>query len=180
MIEIKFTCPHCSQHIACDDTCCGERIDCPGCGREIIIPQRAAFIPAIAGKMTLTPPVALKETRYPRSATLDPWTEEQWKEHASKFRSHQPLSLLPIWILLLLPYFLAFILLSHQIGFVPIKFCFMGCALLSGFYYAKIKHYSGAPLIGMGLLYSFAMLMTYIILAVGLLFVGCIFLVIGK
>ncbi len=174
MSEIKFSCPHCSQHIACEDGYCGERIDCPGCGREIFIPQRAAFIPARAGNMPLTPPVALKEPRRAHSAALDPWTEEQWKDHAAQFRTHQALSLLPLWILLLLPFVMTLVLISHHAGFVSIRACFLVCALLAGFYWAKIKSYSGIKLAGMGLLFSFAVIWVYMILAVGFLFVGCL------
>lgn len=174
MSEIKFACPHCFLHIACDDLYCGERIDCPGCGRELFIPPRAAFVPLQAGNMTLMPPVAFKERLYPRSATLDLWSEQRWAQHTSESREHQQPILLPLWVLLLLPFFVTFILLTHRAGVAAVELCFILCALLFGFYLAKIKNNSGLGMILAGLLYSFAMIFVYIILAFGLLFVGCL------
>jgi hypothetical protein len=177
MSEIKFACPHCSQHIACDDTYCGEQIDCPGCEGEMFVPQRATFIPALPGGLTLSLPVAHKETRVLRPITLDVWTEERWRAHAAEHGVHQPLSLLPVWLLLLLPFVAALILVAHHANFSLIRACFTVCALLSGFYWARIKKHSGVQFVLMGLLYSFAMLCAYMALAVGLLFGGCLIMV---
>jgi hypothetical protein len=174
MSEIKFACPHCSQHIVCDDIYCGERIDCPGCERALFIPLPANFIPLKADNMTLELPVALKERRYPRSAGLDLWTEEKWEQHASEHGVIQKSRLLPLWILLLLPYFVAFILMMHRAGVASIECCFILSALAAGFYLAKIQNKSGMGMIWMGLLYSFAALFVYFILSFGLLFVGCL------
>lgn len=43
MREIKFACPHCSQHIACDEAYCGYQIRCPACEGGLIVPRLAAF-----------------------------------------------------------------------------------------------------------------------------------------
>ena len=39
MSEIKFSCPHCDQHIACDESLTGVPIRCPACQREITVPH---------------------------------------------------------------------------------------------------------------------------------------------
>ena len=174
MSEIKFACPHCFLHIACDDLYCGERIDCPGCGKELFIPPRSAFVPLQAGNMTLTLPVAFKERLYPRPAALDLWSEDDWRRHAEASEAHQQLRLWPLWVLLLLPFVMAFILLTHRGGVASMEYFFILCALLSGFYFAKIKGFSGPGMALVGLLCSFAMIFVYIILAFGLLFVGCL------
>jgi hypothetical protein len=174
MSEIKFACPHCSQHIACDDLYCGERIDCPGCEWEMFIPPRAAFVPLQAGNMTLTLPVAFKERSHPRSASLDFSSKNRRPQRASESRDHQQPSSLPLWILLLLPFVLAFILMTHRGGVASMEYGFILCALLSGFYFAKINGFSGLGLVLVGLLCSFAMIFVYIILSFGLLFVGCL------
>ena len=174
MSEIKFACPHCSQHIACDDLYCGERIDCPGCEWEMFIPPRSAFVPLQAGNMTLTLPVAFKERSHPRSTTLDFGSEKGRSQRASESRDHQQLRLWPLWVLLLLPFVVAFILMTHRGGVASMEYFFILCALLSGFYFAKIKGFSGPGMALVGLLCSFAMIFVYIILCFGLLFVGCL------
>jgi hypothetical protein len=177
MSEIKFACPHCSQHIACDDLYCGERIDCPGCRRELFIPPRATFVPLQACNMTLTLPVAFKERLYPRSATLDLWSEEEWERHAGESDIRRRPTLLPLWVLLLLPFFVAFILVSHRAGMVAVEWCFILSALAFGFYLAKVREHTGAGAFLVSLLYSFAMLAVYVIMAVRILFVGCLVLI---
>jgi hypothetical protein len=37
--ELKFACPVCQQHIACDPGLGGLQMDCPTCFRQIIIPK---------------------------------------------------------------------------------------------------------------------------------------------
>jgi len=39
MTEIKFACPSCAQHIACDTGYCGMEISCPVCKAKMIVPQ---------------------------------------------------------------------------------------------------------------------------------------------
>src|SRR5262245_55150077 len=37
--EIKFACPYCSQHIACDAGYRDFTIDCPACGNSMVVPH---------------------------------------------------------------------------------------------------------------------------------------------
>jgi hypothetical protein len=37
--ELKFACPVCEQHIACDPALGGLQMECPTCFRQIIIPK---------------------------------------------------------------------------------------------------------------------------------------------
>jgi len=39
MNEFKFSCPHCSQHLQCDELHSGRQIQCPGCNHLITIPS---------------------------------------------------------------------------------------------------------------------------------------------
>jgi DNA-directed RNA polymerase subunit RPC12/RpoP len=39
MAEFKFECPHCHQHMACDEQFSGRQIQCPGCNHLINIPH---------------------------------------------------------------------------------------------------------------------------------------------
>jgi len=38
MSEFKFNCPHCDQHLKCDDSASGRQIQCPNCNHLIRIP----------------------------------------------------------------------------------------------------------------------------------------------
>lgn len=38
MSEFKFSCPHCKQHLQCDEQFSGREIQCPGCNVLIRIP----------------------------------------------------------------------------------------------------------------------------------------------
>lgn len=46
MAEIKLDCPHCGQHLEGDEGLSGQKISCPSCNGEIIIPTKEAFQPA--------------------------------------------------------------------------------------------------------------------------------------
>ena len=38
MNEFKFSCPHCEQHLQCDEQLSGRQIQCPNCNHLIKIP----------------------------------------------------------------------------------------------------------------------------------------------
>jgi len=38
MADIKFSCPHCNQHITCDELWGGHQLQCPGCQGSLIVP----------------------------------------------------------------------------------------------------------------------------------------------
>ena len=42
MSEFKFSCPHCDQHLQCDDRLGGKQIQCPACKHLIVIPLSPA------------------------------------------------------------------------------------------------------------------------------------------
>jgi len=103
MREIKFACPHCGQHIACDEAYCGHQIRCPSCEGGLIAPRLAAFGFGAATNLSLALPVA---TPVPRqaAATLSEaaWSEKEWDRHVADAGQ---LSATPAWggtILLLL------------------------------------------------------------------------------
>ena len=45
MAELQFTCPHCGQNIACDDSWCGQQIECPSCKQPLTLPAKDAAEP---------------------------------------------------------------------------------------------------------------------------------------
>ena len=42
MIDLKFSCPACGQHIQCDETHAGENFPCPGCAHLVRVPNKDA------------------------------------------------------------------------------------------------------------------------------------------
>jgi len=38
MNPLKFSCPHCGQHLQCDESASGREIQCPNCNHLIRIP----------------------------------------------------------------------------------------------------------------------------------------------
>ncbi len=38
MSDFKFSCPHCEQHLQCNETMSGRQIVCPTCKHLIVIP----------------------------------------------------------------------------------------------------------------------------------------------
>src|SRR5882762_8894891 len=85
MNEIKFACPHCNQHIACDEGYCGYPIRCPSCEGGLIVPRLAAFGFGAGTNLSLALPVA---TAVPRqaAATLSgtAWSEKKWDRHVTE------------------------------------------------------------------------------------------------
>jgi hypothetical protein len=63
MADIKFGCPHCSQHITCDELWGGHQLECPNCKNPLTVPAKAAA-PAAAASPSLVPkPPAAVEPR---------------------------------------------------------------------------------------------------------------------
>lgn len=58
MAEIKISCPHCGQHIQCDDGYLGVQIPCPSCGQQFVVQQAssAASAPPQISIRRPTPP----------------------------------------------------------------------------------------------------------------------------
>jgi DNA-directed RNA polymerase subunit RPC12/RpoP len=73
MSEFKFNCPHCDQHLQCDEQYSGRQIQCPSCNHLI-------RIPAVPGKtiqyqpesgMTWATYVPPGQSQSPKRFTLD-------------------------------------------------------------------------------------------------------------
>ena len=60
MADIKFSCPHCNQHITCDELWGGHELQCPGCQGSLIVPGGAAAPAPAANSLVPKPPSAGK------------------------------------------------------------------------------------------------------------------------
>jgi hypothetical protein len=96
MNEIKFACPHCQQHIACDEGYCGHPIACPACQGAMVVPKLAAFGFGATTALSLAVPVA---TLVPRPESNDPdvWTEKEWNRHVAESERDTFSGLQPPW-----------------------------------------------------------------------------------
>jgi len=56
MADIKFACPHCNQHITCDELWGGHELQCPGCKGKFVVPAVAGPAPAVGNPLVPTPP----------------------------------------------------------------------------------------------------------------------------
>lgn len=176
MSEIKFACPYCSQHVICDDIYCAERVVCPGCGNSLIVPPRAAFIPMQSGNLVLTLPIASKEPPPIPAVGLEPATGGGRTAGTLEGRRERFPVLLPFWVLLFLPFVLALVFARRPGGLVSIEFLFVLAAIAAGFYLAAVQKKSDLALVLRGILYAIGMLFVFVVVAVGLLFVGCLIL----
>ena len=120
MSEIKFACPHCDQHIACDESCGGRVLECPACLRVMRIPlaHETASGPL---QLAASAPGATRAPLYPTVATVDPWTEQEWNEHLIKQRSFNPFSFIAgaklgvwFWFFFLAPLVLFFVAFAFK------------------------------------------------------------------
>jgi hypothetical protein len=84
MSEIKFACPHCDQHIACDESYGGRTLQCPACLGTMRIPQALGTTTPVPLRLAAGAPGVGHAQLYPAVATLDPWTEEEWNRHVAE------------------------------------------------------------------------------------------------
>jgi hypothetical protein len=140
-----------------------------------VVPQLAAFIPLSGGHLTLTMPVGSKSEAPPAPRAVKLWTEADWAAHASRLTGEKPGAQWVIWILVFAPFPVALSLIAGRAGSDAVFACFIVSAIIAGIVAAS-RHASGAQRAFSGVLYAVGMLCLYATLAVGLLFVGCVFL----
>jgi hypothetical protein len=90
MSDIKFACPHCDQHIACDESHGGRVLQCPACLGAMRIPQVARVATPDQLRLAASAPGAGHTPLYPTVATFDPWTEEEWNQHLARHDAFDP------------------------------------------------------------------------------------------
>ena len=71
MAAFKFSCPHCGQHISCDEPWSGRQIQCPACQNSLVVPHLQPS-PAIAQRAPGPPapqPPAHSPPKLPATST---------------------------------------------------------------------------------------------------------------
>ena len=97
MSEIKFACPHCAQHIACDRDYADMCIVCPTCGQPMEVPRLSAAEPSHPDMCVMASIPRPKQRFTSRIPTIDLWKENEWEE---RYRAAAtPSQQTPVWVL---------------------------------------------------------------------------------
>jgi hypothetical protein len=122
MSEIKFACPHCAQHIACDSNYADMCIVCPGCGKPMVVPILSATNAAHPDLCLVAATPAPRQKFQSHVPMLDPWTEEDWAEHYRNVTGESPRQT-PRWVVA--------VLLALLSPFIGLGILFVGCSACS-------------------------------------------------
>jgi len=172
MSEIKFACPQCRQHIACDGDFHDLWIDCPSCGQTLVVPRMTTADAARPGGLIVASSPSARPRTTSHIPTLQPWTEANWAEHTRQQGGALP-DQAPIWAAALFgTLVVAFVLKLDRVGWMPILACLVLGGAISGVLLAK-RDPSGAGEILKGLAFVLAAIITVPIVGLGLLFLGC-------
>ena len=120
MSEIKFACPHCQQHIACDSDYADLIIVCPACEKPMEVPILSpmdASHPPVYVVAAIPAPRQKFRSRVP---LLNVWTEDSWSQHCQSFPATSSRDV-PLWHSVLMV-----VLLSP---FIVLGVLFLGCTV---------------------------------------------------
>ena len=180
MSEIKFACPYCGQHIACDRDYADMCIVCPTCGKPMEVPRLSAAEVSHPDMCVVASIPQPKQRFTSRIPTIDLWKEDEWEE---RYRAAAtPSQQTPVWVLSALGTVIAAALL--RAAMVPtwaIILCVLAGTALSCFFVAKGQTVPGAPpapaqignVVSSVVAYVFLVLLAIPLVSLGVLFVGC-------
>ena len=127
MSDIRFACPYCSQHIACDEDYADLAIDCPACGNSMVVPRLSAANSAHPDLLLLASPPAPKHVPAPPVQTVRAWTEREWAERSEsskgtrkEYSSLHSFARVVLW----------FVLIVMGMSAVAVGVLFIGCAAM--------------------------------------------------
>ena len=180
MSEIKFACPHCGQHIACDRDYVDMCIVCPICGQPMEVPRLSAA-EASHPDMCVVASIPQPKQRFTsRIPTIDLWKEDEWEE---RYRAAAtPPQQTPVWLLSALGTVIAAALLKATLAPAwAIVLCLLAGTALSCVFVAKGQTvpeasaaYPGAGAVVSVIVRIFLVLLAIPVVALGVLFVGCV------
>lgn len=180
MSEIKFACPHCAQHVACDRDYADMCIVCPTCGKPMEVP-RLSTAEASHPDLCLVAAIPQPKQRFSsRIPTIGLWKEDEWEE---RYRTAAtPPQQTPVWLVSAMGTVIAAALLkaSHA-PLWAIVLCVLAGTALSCFLVARGQTVSGASAASPGIGGIVVSVVTYIWLliivipfvALSVLFIGC-------
>ena len=120
MSEIKFACPHCSQHIACDGGYDGLGIECPSCGGTMVVPRLSAADSTHSAMVIVASTSASKpreSQQIPPPRFLGEW---KWMDQ-SHANTRDSLTEAPLWMAsLVLTFVVAFVVGVKGMKMAPV------------------------------------------------------------
>jgi len=179
MSEIKFACPHCAQHVACDSDYADMCIVCPGCSQSMVVPILSATDAAHPEIYLVAATPAPRQKFRSRIPMIEPWTEEAWEEHVG-VTAGESSAQTPFWIVSsLLTIVLAAVLRASSAGWVAIVGVLVVGSLLSGYLLRKAGPWSLGDAtttyaVSRGVAAVCALVLALPLIALGILFAGCV------
>ena len=173
MSDIKFACPHCSQHIVCDGDYAELSIECPSCGGTMAVPRLSSSSSAHDAMVVVASTTLPTPRPTQKIPPLDVWSERRWAEQFGNETEEHP-AMAALWLgTLFITVVLAFILMTHRCGVGTIVGCLLVGGALTGFVRAVGGRHSMAASLVSGVLFAIALVVLVPTLALGILFVGC-------
>jgi hypothetical protein len=176
MKEIKFACPQCGQHIACDRDYADMCIVCPACGQPMEVPRLSAVAASHPDLCLVASTPTPKQRFSSRIPTIGLWTEKEWEERY-RAATTQPQQT-PAWLVSALgTVVLAAILKAGLAPGWTVVLCVVTGTALSCYLLAKNRTLTNESSVSAtvgGLVYLMLWLVLGIpVVAVGVIFVGC-------
>ena len=175
MSEIKFACPHCHQHIACDSDYASLGIECPSCGGSLVVPRLTNAGCSHHDVVIVAPTAAPMRIPAPRVQPSLVMTDEDWRNNYTEMTGESP-GESTAWLLAAIgTLVVAVVLKANGLGFWPVVcWLLLGC-VISGILIARSRGEGGTARhqIFMVLIYVCIAIVVLPAIAVGILFIGC-------
>ncbi len=174
MSEIKFACPHCGQHIACNRDYADMCILCPTCSKPMEVPLLSAAEASHPDLCVVAAVPRPKQRLSSRVPTIGLWREDEWKEHYKEVAT--PPQQTPLWLVCALGTLIAAVLLNAggMPGWVLILCVLIG-TVLSCIFAVKGQTVGGKAGSAVSVVsYILLLLITIPLAAIGVLFIGCV------
>jgi hypothetical protein len=175
MSEIKFACPHCRQHIACDSGYASLDIECPSCGGMMVVPRLTDTGALHTGTVLVASTPSPAPRPVPQVPRLDTWSQSQWQQHYDKVVGSDT-SQFPPWIVAAVSsLILAAVLRATGAPPWMMVLCIVGGAIAAGILLKQGKPAGNRPIYEVLKVLAFvcAAMVILPIIAIGILFVGC-------
>jgi DNA-directed RNA polymerase subunit RPC12/RpoP len=177
MSEIKFACPHCGQHIACDSDYVSLGIECPSCGGSMIVPRLMSVGSQHPDTVIVASTPSPKRSPAPQVPTFGAWTKEEWRHHYDEVTGAAPEQSPPWLVAAFCTLIFAAVLRANNAGLWLIILCLLVGGIVSGILAAKSggegRSVSGTYQLLKVLTYVCAAIIILPVIALGILFLGC-------
>jgi DNA-directed RNA polymerase subunit RPC12/RpoP len=175
MSEIRFACPHCGQHIACDSDYVSLGIECPSCGGNMVVPRLTSAGAQHPDAVLVASTPSPKRSPAPPVPNSGAWTKEEWQRHYDEMTGAAPEQSPPWLVAAFCALIIATVLRANSAGLWLIVVCLIAGGVIAGILAAKSRgeNNSAGYQILKVLTYVCAAIIILPALALGILFVGC-------